>query len=208
MRKLHIPEPDLIDLIIEHQGAVTQAQLLAAGYTADQIQDLWKKRILTRRLWTGKHDGRYTLTDLFAFVDGLVFTQWAVPEGIIGRLSAISFHDLTVAFPMWTDVCVPPGWKSPLPRNFALRPFVLPPELRDYGVMTVYPSLPGDVPITIYSPAVALVQMLADEGEYEEYKQDALWMYRHFYKKDERELQEAAARYQIAVPVETTYSPW
>jgi hypothetical protein len=207
VRKLHIPDEALIDLIIEHQGAVTEAQLLEAGYTADQIQDLWKKRVLTRRLWTGKRDGRYTLTNVFAFVDGLVLTHWAAPEGIIGRLSALVFHELTVALPIWIDVYVPPGWKSPLPRNFGLRPFVLPPELRDYGVMTVYPSPPETVPIAMYSPAVALVQMLADEEGYEEFKQEALWMYRHFYEKDERELQEAAERYQITVPEDTTYSP-
>jgi hypothetical protein len=194
---LHIPEPDLIDLIIAHQGVISETQLLEAGYTSDQIQNLCKKRVLTRRLFTGKRDGRYTLTHLPVFVDGLVLTQWAVPEGIIGRLSALIFHGSSVANPMQVDVCVPPGWKSHLPRTFGVRPFVLPPALREYGAMTVYPSPPETVPIAMYTPAVALAQTLADEEEYEEYKQDAFWMYRHFLKGDERAPQEAAERYQI-----------
>jgi hypothetical protein len=207
MRKEHIPEPDLIDLVITHQGAITETHLLEAGYSADQIQVLCKKHVLTKRLFTGKRDGRYTLSLLSVFVDGLVLTQWAIPEGIIGRLSALIFHGSSVANPKQVDVCVPPGWKSPLPRTFGVRPFVLLPELREYGVMTVYPSPPETVPIAMYTPAVALAQTLADEDEYEEYKQDAFWMYRHFLKGDERALQEAAERYQITLP-EDTYSPW
>lgn len=61
MRKEHIPEPDLIDLVITHQGAITETHLLEAGYSADQIQVLCKKHVLTKRLFTGKRDGRYTV---------------------------------------------------------------------------------------------------------------------------------------------------
>lgn len=207
MRKEHIPEPDLIDLVIAHQGAITETHLLEAGYSAGQIQVLCKKRVLTKRLFTGRRDGRYTLSLLPAFVDGLVLIQWAIPEGIIGRLSALIFYGSSIANPMQVDVCVPSGWKPHLPRTFEVRSFVLPPELREYGVITVYPSPQETVPIAMYTPAVALAQTLADEEEYEMYKQDAFWMHHHFLKGDERALQEAAERYKITLP-EDTYSPW
>lgn len=134
------------------------------------------------------------------YVDSWVLTQWAIPEGIFGRLSAMLIHDLSVANPRQIDLCVPLGWKSPLPRTYEVRPFVLPPELRNSGVMTVYPSPPDIVPIAVYNPAVAPVQMLADEGEYAEYQQDAYWSYRSSPKWDERAFQEAAERYQLKMP--------
>jgi hypothetical protein len=132
-------------------------------------------------------------------VDGLVLAQWAVPEGIIGKLSALVFHELSVALPKVVDISLPHGWTGTLPLELGIRPFAVPTALRGYGVMTGYPTPPGTVPVQIYSPTVALAQVWADPVLSEETKLDGLMMYRAF-QDEENRLQEAFERYGLSVP--------
>lgn len=101
-----------------------------------------------------------------------------------------------MAQPYVWDICVPSGWAGTLPLGVNIQLFELPSHLRTYGVTTIYPSLPGPIPVSIYSPAVATVQTLLDETADPRVKQECVWMYRGFHG-DEEALQEAAARYQV-----------
>lgn len=192
-REIALPPDDLIDLVLEHQGVVSHAQLLQR-YSNAMIKRWVREQVLVQQ---GDH---YTLDQLSAYVDGLVLAQWAVPGGIIGARSALVFHGLTVAFPKLVDMTLPPDWQGTLPAEIGIRPFVVPPALRDYGVMTVFPTPPGSIPVRMYTPAVALVQVWADPAIPEEGKLDGLMMYRAFREEEEPLLQEAQERYCVTLP--------
>src|SRR5690242_20594860 len=89
-----LPEQALVDLICAHQGVVTETQLRAAGYTPAQIQQLCQEQVLA-----SIGVGQYRLVDELTYFDGLVLLQWAVPEGVIAGLTALSYYDLTVVLP-------------------------------------------------------------------------------------------------------------
>lgn len=190
---LVLPPADLIDYVLEHQGAVSYAQLLER-YPRATIKRWLREQVLVRQ------GELYTLDQLTAYVDGLVLAAWAVPGGIVGKRSALVFHGLTVALPKMVDMSLPPDWQGTLPADIGIRPFVVPAELRNYGVMTVYPTPPGSVPIKMYAPAVALVQVWADPTIPEEGKLDGLMMYRVFREDGEPLLQEAQERYGVTLP--------
>jgi hypothetical protein len=193
-----LPEQALVDLICAHQGVVTEAELLAAGYTLSHIRQLCQEEQLIEIA-----PARYRLTTLWelTLIDQLVLVQWAIPEGIIGARTALSEHRITLYIPKKVDVCVPPGWSGEDPPGFHLHPFELPPELRMYGVQIITPECPGNVqvPVKMYSPAVAVAQTLA--GSYDqETQEECVWLYRQ-YIGDEAALQEAAQRYHVELPV-------
>ena len=188
-----LPDQELIDLVIQHRGEVTQEALQAAGYSQTEIRQLCREQVLVPR------GAGYTLENLTAFVDGLVLVQWAVPTGIIGKVSALVQHEISVALAHTIDLCVPADWQGTFPADLGIRPFVLEPDLREYGVVTVYPTPPGTVPITMYAPAVALAQAWADPTISEETKEDGLLMYQAFLE-DARALQEAFDRYGLRMP--------
>ena len=191
-RKVALPPDELIEFVLEHQGVVSDAQLLQR----------FPKATITR--WQQSHllirqGDDYTLDQLTAYVDGLVLAQWAVPGGIIGGRTALVFHELTVAMPKLVDMSLPPNWEGTLPADLGIRPLSVPAPLRNYGVQTVYPTPPGSAPVQMYAPAVALAQVWADPEVSEEDKLDGLVMYRAFWD-DEARLQEALEHYGVIVP--------
>ena len=193
------PDQALIDLVSRHRGVVTETQLQEAGYTLAQIRQLCQEQVLTR-----EGAGRYRLLNELTYFDGRVLLQWAIPGGILAARTALIYHELSLAVPREADVCVPDNWSGQVPPGFRVHALRLSPELRDYGVMTVYPDPPGTVPVAIYSPAVAVVQTLADEYYYQEIQEESLWMYRQRYP--EADLQEALRRYQIVLPLSPAMS--
>lgn len=190
MLDIALPDQTLLDLVIQHHGVVTQTQLRAAGYSPARIRQLCREQVLAPQ-----GEG-YTLEHLTAFFDGLILVQWAIPDAIIGKVSAMVFHGLSVANPMVVDVCLPEDWRGTLPDDLGIRPFHLPAEVREYGVEVGYPSPPGDIPVKVYAPAVALTQVLADPRIPAETKQDCQYMYAAF-GGDAGALQEAQQRYSI-----------
>ncbi len=188
------PDQALIDLIGRHQGIVTEAELQAAGYTPVQIRQLCREQVLTR-----EGAGQYRLLNELTYFDGRILLQWAVPGGILAARTALIYHELSLALPREADVCVPADWSGQVPPGFRVHALRLPPELREYGVMTVYPDPPGTVPVAMYSPAVAVAQTLADDYYYQEIQEECVWMYRQRYP--EAELEEALRRYGVALPV-------
>jgi hypothetical protein len=192
-REVTLPPYDLIDLVLKHRGVVSQAQLLQR-YSNAMIKRWLREQVLAQQ------GDDYTLDQMSAYVDGPVLAQWAVPGGIIGARSALVFYGLTVALPKQIDVCLPPNWSGTLPLELGIRPLLVPASLRDYGVITVYPSPPETVPVQMYSPEVALAQTWADPTVPEEDKLDALVMYRTDPAYNERLLQEASERYGVTLP--------
>lgn len=190
---LVLPPADLIDFVLEHQGAVSYAQLL------ERYPKATINRWLREQVLVSQGEDQYTLDQLTAYVDGLILAQWAVPGGIIGGRTALVFHELTVAMPKMVDMSLPPTWEGTLPTDLGIRSLSVPAPLRNYGVQTVYPTPPGTVPVQMYIPAVALAQVWADPEVTEEDKLDGLVMYRAFWD-DEPRLQEALERYGVIVP--------
>lgn len=193
---VELPDDTLINLTCHHQGVVTQTLLSEAGFDRVQVQQWCKQHILSQI-----DQERYQLHEdvISIYVDGIVQMQWAVPEGIFGRTTALIYHHLTVAQPYIWDICVPAEWSGALPSGVNIQLFTLPPSLHHYGVTTIYPRLPGGVPVAIYSPAVAVMQVLLDENADPRVQKECVWMYRGF-RGDEEALQEAAARYQVSLP--------
>lgn len=193
--ELTLPPAGLIDFVLERQGVVTREELLHR-YTQPTIEHWLQEQVLVPR-----GEG-FTLSQLTAFVDGLVLAQWAVPEGIIGKVSALVFHELSVELPTTIDLCLPGDWHGTLPADLGIQPFVVTPNLREYGVITVYPTPPGSVPVRIYTPAVALAQVWADPAVLEETRVDALMMYHAFVEgaAGARALREAFHRYGVSLP--------
>lgn len=191
--ELAMPSGELIDLVVEHQGIVSYRALLQRFPRAEV------ERWIQERVLIPQGMGQYTLHQLEAYVDGLVLCQWAVPGGVVGKLSALVFHGLSVALPKLVDMVLPPDWQGNLPPDLGIRPFEVPAALRDYGVMEVFPTPPGTAPVKMYSPAVALAQVWADQRMLEEPKLDGLMMYQAFLN-DEAALQEAFDRYGVRLP--------
>ncbi len=184
------PPQVLLDLVTANQGVVTQAQLQAAGYPLAQVRRLCREHVLTR-----DGAGRYRLANELGCFDGRVLLQWAVPGGILAARTALIYHELSLALPREADVCVPADWSGEVPLGFRVHVLRLPPDLRDYGVMTVYPDPPGTVRVAMYSPAVAVAQVLSDEYYSQELQDEALWMYRQRYP--EGDLEAALRRYHV-----------
>ena len=193
---LDIAEADqaLIDLLCRYRGVATEAELLEAGYTQAQIRQLCQAQVLTR-----EGARRYRLLHEETYLDGRVLLQWTFPDGILAARTALIYHELSLALPREADVCVPAEWSGEVPPGFRVHLLRLPPDLREYGVMTVYPTPPGTVPVAMYSPAVAVAQTLADDYYYQEIQEECLWMYRQRYP--EADLQEALRRYQVELPL-------
>lgn len=192
--ELALPPAELIDLVLEHQGTVTREELLHR-YSQSAIEGWLQEQVLVPQ------GERFTLGQLTAYVDGLVLAQWAVPEGIIGKVSALVFHELSVELPRVIDMSLPPDWQGMLPADLGIRPFVVAPALREYGVMIMYPTPPGSEPVRMYTPAVALAQVWADPAIPEETREDALMMYRAFIDEEAgaRALQDAFRCYGVSL---------
>lgn len=198
MSKLEValPTDDLIEVVVQHQGIVSREQLL------QHFSRAAVERWIQMQVLIPQEVGQYTLHQLSAYVDGLVLCQWAVPGGVIGKLSALVFHGLSVALPKMVDMVLPEDWQGVFPPDLGIRPFEVPAALRDYGVTEVFPTPPGTAPVKMYTPAVALAQVWADPRMLEEPKLDGLMMYQAFLD-DEADLQEAFARYGLSVPALT-----
>lgn len=192
----------LVGVLVEHHGAVTAAHLQDAGYDQDAIQCLVTDNVLTRT-----PDGRYAFPDPTLYIDLPVLIQWRLPDGIFGARTALVFYNLTDALPMQFDVCVPERLlvldrthagadDAVIPYDMGVHPFSLPEPLRTYGVTEVYPAQPGDVPVAMYQPAVAVVQTLADPYYTAEIQKDCVSEYVQAYGVDAA-LREAAARYGV-----------
>ena len=194
MRDMVLPDQALMDLVCHHGGVVTQAHLQEAGYPPVRIRQLCREQVL---IDVGAE--QYRLVNELTAVDGRVLLQWAIPGGILAARTALIYHELSLALPREADVCVPPGWAGLVPSGFRVHVLWLPPDLRSFGVLTVYPDPPGTVPVALYSPAVAVAQTLADDYYAAEIQEECLWMYRQRYP--EAELEAALRRYQVALPV-------
>lgn len=187
-----IPDERLLDLIYRHQGVVTEAQLQEDGYTPARIRQLCQEQVLTS---IGAK--QYRLFDEFTYLDGLVLVQWAIPEGVLAGLTALSYWNLTVVLPGSVDVSVPPRWVGTIPPSVEPVNLIrLAPELFDYGVMTVYPDIPGTVPVRMYAPEVAVAQVLADPTGDREAQEECVPMYMHS-SHNHRALDEALDRYGV-----------
>ncbi len=71
----------------------------------------------------------------------------------------------------------------------------------------VYPAQPGDVAVTMYTPAVAVAQTLADPYYMEETREDCVNTYVQDYGLDAA-LLEAAARYGVEAKLQALIPPW
>jgi len=183
--------PDaLVTLICRHAGRVSAADLIAAGYDDATIAGWVDERVLRRE----PDDGRYALDSPDVYVDVLIQALWELPEGIIGHLSALEYHGLSVAWLQQVDVAV----RRPPPSASArIHPFLVPESLWGYGVERIVPSLPGDVDIPMYTPAVAMAQVLRDPDWDFETAADALSGYLGIRGSADAALCEAATRYGV-----------
>lgn len=201
-----IPDMELLELIYQHQGLLTETALREAGYIPEE---LCRERVLTR---IGA--GQYRLFDELTYVDGLVLLQWAVPEGVVAGLTALSYHELTVVLPGRADVAVPQGWQGTIPDSVGpVHVMPLPPDLFDYGITAEWPDVPGTVPVRMYAPAVAVAQVLADPTADREAQEECVPAYLHRFKdsyalqKGKQALEEALARYQVREIPRSYYAP-
>jgi hypothetical protein len=182
--------PDaLVTLICSHSGHVTLEDLRAAGFT-DALIDAWEHQAVL----TGDPSGGYQLASPDVYVDWLIQALWELPAGIIGHLTALEYHGLSVAWLRQVDV----GVRRPPPPTVParVRPFPVPEALWDFGVEHVIPALPGTITIPMYTPAVALAQVLADLSVDLESASDASARYLSERGMDVA-LQEAAACYGV-----------
>ncbi|HEV7126950.1 MAG TPA: hypothetical protein VGN32_05855 [Ktedonobacterales bacterium] len=205
----HFADQRLVGVLVRHQGAVTARQLKAAGYSAGELRHLLADRVLVPT--DASDDTVYGFPDPAVYIDMLVLVQWRLPEGIFGGRTALVFYDLTVTLPKGFDVCVPSALtdreRAVLPENLGVRPFTLPEALRTYGVTRVYPAQPGDVPVAMYTPSVAVAQTLADEYYMEETREDCVNTYVQDYGLDTA-LLEAAERYSVSERLQTLLPHW
>lgn len=201
----HFADQRLVGVLVRHHGTVAEDQLRAAGYSAARI-----RRLLTRHVLVPTKAGGYVFPDPALYIDALVLIQWRLPDGIFGGRTALVFHDLTVALPKEFDVCVPEALRDRMrtlvPQDLAVRPFTLPDTLRTYGVMQVYPSQPGDVPVAMYRPAVAVAQTLAEPYYTAEVQEDCVSTYVQEFGLDAA-LREAVARYGVEARLHALLSP-
>ena len=183
--------PDaLVTLICHHSGRVTREELHAAGF-ADALIDAWEHQAVVTR----DPSGRFQLASPDVYVDWLIQAHWDIPDGIIGHLTALEYHGLSVAWLRQVDVGVR---RLPLPSASArVSPFHVPEALWDFGVEHVTPTLPGAVTILMYAPAVALAQVLADHNVDLESATDALARYLSEHEVDGA-LREAATCYAVS----------
>jgi hypothetical protein len=183
--------PDaLVTLICRHAGRVSAAELHAAGYN-DATIAAWVEEEVLRH---DSVDGRYALDSPDVYVDVLIQALWEIPEGIIGHLSTLEYHGMSVAWLWQVDVAVQ---RSPASTSVRVRPFLVPEHLWRYGVEQIVPSLPGTIAIPMYTPAVAMAQVLRDPDWDVETAADALSGYFGMRGSADAALAEAAARYGV-----------
>lgn len=202
----HFADERLIGVLVRHHGIVDDAQLRAAGYAPAEI-----RRLLADRVLVPAEPGSYVFPDPALYIDSLVLIQWRLPEGIFGGRTALIFHDLSVVWPAQFDVCVPAELldrvHARVPEDLGVRAFTLPEDLRTYGATHVYPEQPGDVPVAMYTPAVAVAQTLADPYYMEETREDCVNTYIQDYGLDAA-LLEAAARYGVDAKLQALTPHW
>ena len=202
----HFADQRLVEVLVQHQGLVDEEQLQVAGYSPAEIRHLLADRVLI----PAEADG-YVFPDPTLYIDMLVLIQWSLPEAIFGGRTALVFHELTVTLPKEFDVCVPEDLldrvPAEVPQHLGVRPFTLPEALRTYGVTRVYPAQPGDVPVAMYSPAVAVAQTLADPYYMEETREDCVNTYVQDYGLDAA-LREAAACYRVEARLQALLPHW
>jgi hypothetical protein len=202
----HFADQHLVEVLVHHHGVVDDDQLHAAGYSPAQIRQLLADRVLVAGAAGGS-----VFPDPGLYLDSLVLIQWRLPAGIFGGRTALLFYDLSVVWPVQIDVCVPAdlldGVYTEVPGELGVRPFTLPQDLRSYGVTHVYPSQPGDVPVAMSAPAVAVAQTLADPSSMEETREDGVITYVQDVGLDAA-LQEAAARYGGEARLQALIPPW
>lgn len=183
----------LIELLSHYHGVATQQQLLLGGLDAVGIHRFCEDGVLVQA-----KDGFRLAEELEGvFFDGLVLLQWAIPEGVVGGLTAVSYHDLTVALPGKPDVYVPERWRGIVPA--AVEPVHLvrlPPALFEYGLITVYPDAPGTAPVRMYAPEVAIAQALSDPSLDREAQEECVPTYVHRFGFT-KHLEEALNLYQV-----------
>jgi hypothetical protein len=202
----HFADQRLVKVVVHHHGAVDEVQLRAAGYSPAEV-----RRLLADHVLVPDAAGGYVFPDPGLYIDSLVVIQWRLPEGIFGGRTALIFHDLSVVWPVQFDVCVPADLlddiRAEVPQDLGVRAFTLPEDLRTYGVTQVYPAQPGDVAVTMYTPAVAVAQTLADPYYMEETREDCVNTYVQDYGLDAA-LLEAAARYGVEAKLQALIPHW
>lgn len=178
---------ELILLICQHRGTLTHAQLLVAGFRDSTITTWLQQGVLVQTL--AHH---YELAEPDVYIDWLLQALWHVPDGIIGHLTALEYYGISVAWIREVDI----GVQHPPVPMARIHQFEVPTTLWQYGVTTIYPSLPGPIAVPMYTPPVALAQVLADPTCDIESAADAVQRYISEYGLDE-DLHEAAVRYGI-----------
>lgn len=206
----HFADHRLVEEMVRHQGAVDADQLQAAGYSLADIHHLLADRVLVPDT-SPAEAGHLVFPEPTLYIDTLVLIQWRLPQGVFGGRTALVFHELSVVWPKEIDVCVPDElveWvRAEMPRDLGVLPFTLPDALRTYGVTQVYPSQPGDVPVAMYSPAVAVAQTLAEPYYTEEVQEDCVDTYIQDYGVDAA-LREAVALYGVEARFQALLARW
>lgn len=201
-----VASDDLVALVCASNGLVPRGEALAHGFTAQQIAEWLQNGVLTE---VGGDQLRLTSPDVY--IDPLIQALWLVPDGVIGGLTALEYYGLSTVWAPDIQIAVSaPRPLEPLPRSLsssAIRPLVLPSDLFLYGIERVVPSLPGSVTIAMYSPAVALAQILADQDCDEDTLNDAVVRYLGVRGLSSEE-RAAAERYGVAARLERLTRPY
>jgi hypothetical protein len=186
----------MLQLISQKQGVISATQLQAGGITPQDLHLLLDEHVLREET-----PDRYVLAEPLVDIDALVLAHWAVPQGVFGGLTALVYHALSVAQLVAFDVFVPDGVVvPPIVADMPLRRHVLSHDLLSFGVAPLTPSLPGTVAVPLFSPAIAVAQVVADLSLMEEDRMDAICEYLAQFGRDPA-LAVALHRYEIAPTV-------
>ena len=182
----------VLPILIQGQGRATTAQLQSQGITAQELDPLVAHQVLAKSA-----PDTYILSEPLVDIDVLVLAHWAVPSAIVGGLTALVYRSFSVAQLVALDLFVLDGVAIPdRIGDMAVRRHVLPPQLLAYGVTSLTPSLPGSVAVPMFTPAIALAQILSDAITPEETCQDAVLAYLAEYDRDQN-LTDALSRYGV-----------
>lgn len=184
----------LLRVIVQGQGAATAAQMQAAGIDEQDLHRLVGEQVLME-----EPPHRFTLADPLVDIDVLVFAHWAVPQGVFGGLTALVSHHLSVAQLVALDIYLPASSAAPVAvAGIPLHPRMLSPELWSFGVTSLMPALPGEVAVPVYTPAVAVAQVLSATDIALEDCQDTVLTYLAYFGRDPA-LHEAISQYHLTM---------
>jgi hypothetical protein len=198
---------ELVAVVCASNGLVPRARLRAQGFANDLITAWIRTGVLAEA--DGDH---LRLASPDVYIDPLIQALWRVPDGVIGGLAALEYYGLSTVWAPEIQIAIgaPRALEPSLPgalAGAAIHPLVVPGDLARYGVDHVLPSLPGSVAIAMYTPAVALAQVLADQDCDEETVDDAVARYVGLHGLSTAE-REAARRYGVADRLERLARPY